>query len=48
MALWATKLFKYPRNSKAVVITGKRTNSVAGYGVQGDDFSLVTACFIIM
>ena len=48
MALWATKLLKYARNSGAVVITGKRMNSVAGYGVQGHDFSLVTACFIIM
>ena len=48
MALWATKLLKHARNSGAVVITGKRMNSVAGYGVQGHDFSLVTACFSIM
>ena len=56
MALRATKLLKYARISGAVVITGKRMNSVSGYGVelsckytiQGDDFSLVSACYIIM
>ena len=56
MALRATKHLKYARISGAVVFTGKRVNSVAGYGVelpwqytiQGGDFSLVSACYIIM
>ena len=55
MLLWATKFLKYTRNSGAVVITGKLTKRLAGYGVelpyqytiQRDEFSLVTACYIM-
>ena len=54
MALWDRKLLKYGTNYGAVVMTGKRVNRVAGYCVElpsfytfeGDDFCLVTACYI--
>ena len=47
MALWVTKFLKRATNSGTVVITGKRINRGAGYGVelpcqytfQGDEFS---------
>ena len=56
MALCATKFLRYRTNSGTISITGKkRMNGLAIYGVEllyqytvkGDDYSLVTACYVM-